>query len=55
MCVREFVNQDSAEFAWFEQSIDANGKQNAWRKNSTNCGAGMFITVADGNAVHEKV
>ena len=49
-CMGQFVNQDSVEFTWTEQPIDADGKQDTGVKDSPNCGTRMAITKAHGNA-----
>jgi hypothetical protein len=45
------VNQDSVEFTWIEQPVNADGKKDTRVKNSANCRASMPVAEAHWNAV----
>ena len=49
------MNQDSVEFTWIEQPVDAVGKQDMRIKNSPNCGARMPVAETHWNAVGYKI
>src|SRR5690242_1719112 len=49
-CVCDFVKKDSVEFAFIEKPIDADGKQDTWLKDATNCGNSMPGVEGHGDA-----
>src|SRR6516164_9921704 len=49
-CVGEFVKQDSIEFSLIEQAIDADGEQDTWLEDPTDCGSSMPGVEVHGDA-----
>jgi hypothetical protein len=51
----QFVNQNGIEFTLIEQLIDADGKQDARIKDSTNCGTRMPVAEAHRDAIGYEI